>query len=248
MDKHVFIIFVQGGGAEVKVRKVCDSFGANLYPCPNDPRERQAMLDQIESRLDDLDVVLEKSIGRRKTVLLGVVAYIKDWNAQIVKEKAIYHIMNLFNYDAGRQCLIAEGWCPLNDIEKVQDALKRANERSGAVAPSIITVVPSTEQVIPSLSLALSYCIWLASGLTNKLVMSAAHPLPGEQVYELVSGHRGLLWHRTLQGSQPRRVHHRHLPLPVRDDVRRPGARRHAFHLRRVPVRQGGGSLQDEAQ
>jgi V-type H+-transporting ATPase subunit a len=147
VDKNVFIIFVQGGQAETKVRKVCESFGANLYPCPNDPRERQLMLDQVESRLDDLDVVLEKSIGRRKTVLLGVAVYLQDWNAQIIKEKAIYHTMNLFNHDVGRQCLVAEGWCPLNDIEKVQDALKRANERSGTLVPSIITVVRSNEQV-----------------------------------------------------------------------------------------------------
>jgi V-type H+-transporting ATPase subunit a len=123
VDKHVFIVFVMGGGAEAKVRKICESFGANLYPCPDDPQERLAMLRQVESRLDDLEVVLEKSVGRRKTVLLGVVAHIKDWNTLVVKEKAIYHIMNLFNYDAGRQCLIAEGWCPLNDIEKVEAAL-----------------------------------------------------------------------------------------------------------------------------
>jgi vacuolar-type H+-ATPase subunit I/STV1 len=48
------------------------------------------------------------------------------WKAKVVKEKAIFHTMNLFNYDVGRKCLIAEGWCPSGMIENVQFALRRA--------------------------------------------------------------------------------------------------------------------------
>eukprot|EP01089_Gocevia_fonbrunei_P016033 TRINITY_DN4881_c0_g1_i4.p1 TRINITY_DN4881_c0_g1~~TRINITY_DN4881_c0_g1_i4.p1 ORF type:complete len:520 (-),score=104.41 TRINITY_DN4881_c0_g1_i4:68-1627(-) len=54
--------------------------------------------------------------------------------------------MNMFNYDIGRRCLIAEGWCPVMATNDVQDALKRANKRSGSSVPSILNVVPSKEE------------------------------------------------------------------------------------------------------
>jgi vacuolar-type H+-ATPase subunit I/STV1 len=43
-----------------------------------------------------------------------------------LQEKAIYHNMNMFNYDIGRKCLIAEGWCPTTATEEIQLALRRA--------------------------------------------------------------------------------------------------------------------------
>lgn len=39
--------------------------------------------------------------------------------------------MNLFNYDVNRKCLIAEGWCPTNDIPLVQQSLKEATVSIG---------------------------------------------------------------------------------------------------------------------
>jgi V-type H+-transporting ATPase subunit a len=49
--------------------------------------------------------------------------------------------MNLFNYDVGRKCLIAEGWCPTSSIEDVRNALRVAAQRAGALVPSILTIV-----------------------------------------------------------------------------------------------------------
>lgn len=146
MEKQVFIIFYQGERAEAKIKKICESFGANLYPCPDSSQERHEMLRQVDTRLDDLDVVLAKSIEHRNKVLLDIATHVEDWKVQVVKEKSIYHTMNLFNYDVGRKCLIAEGWCPHNSTEDIQDALKRANERSGTLVSSIVNVVKTKEQ------------------------------------------------------------------------------------------------------
>ena len=46
--------------------------------------------------------------------------------------------MNMFNLDVTQKCLIAECWCPVSDLNKIQQALRRGTERSGAAVPSIL--------------------------------------------------------------------------------------------------------------
>jgi len=144
-EKNAFIIFFQGERLQSKIKKICESFGATVYPCPENGRERGELLKQVSSRLQDLEVVLARTHEHRKQVLSSVAVHIQVWKAKVLKEKAIYHTMNLFNYDVGRKCLIAEGWCPQVATEDIQLALRRATQRSGALVPSILSVIPTDE-------------------------------------------------------------------------------------------------------
>lgn len=44
---------------------------------------------------------------------------------QVKKIKAIYHTMNMFNLDVTQRCLIAECWCPVEDLDEIQRALMK---------------------------------------------------------------------------------------------------------------------------
>jgi len=44
---------------------------------------------------------------------------------KIRKIKAIYHVMNQLDVDVNQMVLIGEGWVPVLDLERVQDALTR---------------------------------------------------------------------------------------------------------------------------
>jgi len=54
--------------------------------------------------------------------------------------------MNMFNYDIGRKCLIAEGWCPKTSTERIVTAMRQATESSGALVPSILSVIKAHEE------------------------------------------------------------------------------------------------------
>ena len=48
---------------------------------------------------------------------------------QVKKIKGIYHTMNMFNLDVTQRCLIAECWCPVEDLDEIQRALTRGTVR-----------------------------------------------------------------------------------------------------------------------
>lgn len=39
--------------------------------------------------------------------------------AQVRREKAVYHTLNMLSIDVTRKCLVAEGWCPVSAKPKV---------------------------------------------------------------------------------------------------------------------------------
>lgn len=146
VHKTVFIVFYQGERAQLKIKRICDSFGATTYQIPETPSERKNFLGQVETRLADLKTVIGRSQKHRRQVYADMAKHLPAWREKVIKEKSIYDSMNMFNYDVGRKCLIAEGWCPKNATEKVVGALRVATESSGALVPSIMTVIKSREE------------------------------------------------------------------------------------------------------
>jgi hypothetical protein len=55
--KLAFVIFAQGETARTKVRRICEAFGANLYPCPEVDVARKELMEQVTQRMNDLTAV-----------------------------------------------------------------------------------------------------------------------------------------------------------------------------------------------
>lgn len=158
--KSVFIIFVHGEYLLTKVRKVADSMGATLYAVDTDPGRRSEALKELNTRLEDVQMVLYSTGTTRREELVRIEENISSWQYFVRREKLIYETLNLFNYDARRKTLIAEGWCPTRDIVTIQLALRHATvspnlieiqrqvltcckEESSASVPPILQVLPS---------------------------------------------------------------------------------------------------------
>ncbi|PVD38770.1 hypothetical protein C0Q70_01393 [Pomacea canaliculata] len=138
IHKSVFIIFFQGEQLKSKVKKICEGFKATLYPCPEAPQEREEMLKGVNTRLYDLKTVLSQTEEHRSRVLVAAQKEIRSWMIKVEKIKAIYHTLNMFNFDVSQNSLIAECWCPVNALDDIRAALKTGEKISGSNVPSII--------------------------------------------------------------------------------------------------------------
>ncbi|XP_056608473.1 V-type proton ATPase 116 kDa subunit a isoform X6 [Triplophysa dalaica] len=149
VHKSVFIIFFQGDQLKNRVRKICEGFRASLYPCPETPHERKEMAAGVNSRIDDLQMVLNQTEDHRQRVLQAAAKTVRVWFIKVRKMKAIYHTLNLCNIDVTQKCLIAEIWCPVSDLDTIQFALRRGTEKSGSTVPSILNRM-QTKQTPPT--------------------------------------------------------------------------------------------------
>lgn len=143
--KSVFIIFFQGEQLRSRVKKICEGFRASLYPCPETPPERREMLGGVITRIEDLNTVLTQTNDHRHRVLVAAAKNIKSWFVKVHKMKAIYHTQNMFNLDVTQKCLIAEFWCAVDDVQRIQVALQSAANRSGSNLPSIMNPMETKE-------------------------------------------------------------------------------------------------------
>jgi len=146
IQKNVFIIFAHGRELLNKIRKICESMGATLYPVDERPDKRREDALDVLARIDDLKNVLDNTRAARRTELSKIGENLEVWVTIVKKEKAIYYTMNMFNYDVNRKALIAEGWCPSDSINAIQYSLRGVTERTGSTIPPILNELRTTKQ------------------------------------------------------------------------------------------------------
>ncbi|KAL4240590.1 hypothetical protein ACF0H5_001382 [Mactra antiquata] len=149
IQKNVFIVFFQGEQLKSRTRKICEGFRATLYPCPESAQERQEMLNGVSTRLDDLSIVLRQTKDHRHRILVNAQKEIHNWIIKVKKIKAIYHTLNMCNFDFSRNNLIAECWVPVRVLQEVQAALIHGQKLVKSSVPNILHRM-ETEETPPT--------------------------------------------------------------------------------------------------
>uniref|UniRef100_A0A8C1R504 V-type proton ATPase subunit a n=1 Tax=Cyprinus carpio TaxID=7962 RepID=A0A8C1R504_CYPCA len=141
----VFLISYWGDQIGQKVKKICDCYHCHLYPYPNSNEERKDVVEGLRTRIQDLHTVLHRTEDYLRQVLIKASESVYIWVIQVKKMKAIYHILNLCSFDVTNKCLIAEVWCPVNDLPALRRALEDASRKSGSTVPSFVNRIPSSD-------------------------------------------------------------------------------------------------------
>ncbi|XP_054815796.1 V-type proton ATPase subunit a1-like [Prosopis cineraria] len=126
IEKTVFVVFFSGEQARTKILKICEAFGANCYPVPEDITKQRQISREVSSRLSDLETTLEAGIRHRNKALASIEGHLAKWMNMVRREKAVYDTLNMLNFDVTKKCLVGEGWCPVFAKTQIQEALQRA--------------------------------------------------------------------------------------------------------------------------
>lgn len=150
VEKAAFMVFFSGSQVKGKVSKICSAFGANLYDIPAGNDEQRATYDDCCTRLEDLDAVIKTSKNERRAILSDIAGELPMWDEKIRREKAIYHTLNMLNYDTSNALFIADVWTPSFAKEDVRRALTSGRMRSHAQVPSIMEERPLRKEEPPT--------------------------------------------------------------------------------------------------
>lgn len=141
INKNVFVIFAHGKEILAKIRKISESMGAEVYNVDENSDLRRDQIHEVNARLNDVQNVLQNTQQTLEAELTQISRSLSAWMVLINKEKSVYNTLNLFQYDRARRTLIAEGWCPTNDLSLIRSTLQDVNNRAGLSVPSIINVI-----------------------------------------------------------------------------------------------------------
>ncbi|KAH6814075.1 vacuolar proton ATPase A1 [Perilla frutescens var. frutescens] len=145
VEKIVFVVFFSGEQVRIKILKICEAFGANCYPVPEEMTKRRQITQEVLSHLSDLETTLEAGLCHRDKVLTSIGFHLPKWMNMVRREKAVYDTLNMLNFDVTKKCLVGEGWCPIFAKTKIKEALQRATCDSNSQVGIIFHVKDSVE-------------------------------------------------------------------------------------------------------
>ena len=148
IDKDIFIFFFLGRIIYEKILAVTRAFNGKVYPVPERDEgivKLYEVRNNLRSRLQDNQAITNAIIERKRKLLEPLVTDIVPWLFLVRREKAIFHAMNMCNMDVGRNCLIAQGWCPKKAIGEVLESVDIATKRSGNL-PAVVTAIVTNKE------------------------------------------------------------------------------------------------------
>lgn len=138
-EKSVFLIFYKSSTIEVKLKKICDAFQAHRYNLPDmdDVATVEKMMEENKHELIDSRTVLLKNRDARYKICKMLAEHCEKWTWIVLKEKAVYHTLNMFKADVSGM-LRGEGWVISENMRDAIDAVDKAHANMDMAMPSMV--------------------------------------------------------------------------------------------------------------
>lgn len=143
LEKSVFIVFYKSQAIEVKLKKICGAFQAHRYSIPDmdDTTSVDNMLTENSQELVDSRTVLLKNQDMRYRLCCKIAQHRERWLWIVLREKAIYHSLNMFKADVSGM-LRGEGWVPTENMNELREVVEMAHSNMDMGMPSHVDNVP----------------------------------------------------------------------------------------------------------
>jgi len=143
VEKSVFIVFYKSVSIETKLKKICDAFMAHRYSLPDmdDAPAIDRMLTENAQELVDSRTVLLKNQDTRYRLCEVLAQQTERWTWITVREKAIYHSLNMFKSDVAGM-LRGEGWVIAEHLDEAKMAVSIAHANMDLGSSTLVETVP----------------------------------------------------------------------------------------------------------
>ena len=143
LEKSVFIVFYKSQAIEAKLKKICGAFQAHRYTIPDmdDDTSVDSMLAENSQDLADSRTILLKNQDMRYRLCCKIAQHRERWSWIVLREKAIYHSLNMFKADVAGM-LRGEGWVPTENTNQLRSVVERAHSNMDMGMPSHVDNVP----------------------------------------------------------------------------------------------------------
>ena len=151
-ERTVFIIFYKSQAIQVKIKKICDAFGARRYDIesldrPNDLRAQESANAR---ELKDAKFVLEKNIATRKKLCETAALSIEEWFWVARREKSVYFTLNLFKSNSSNSNMLrGSGWMLTSSADQMEKALSRAHAALNLPTSALLEEIPKNQWPTP---------------------------------------------------------------------------------------------------
>ena len=127
-NKTIFMILFKSATIERKIKKICDAYNANRFDVPDLDHPHLLLKKEQANHKELLDakLVLDKNTEARFGICLETAQEIETWLWTVRREKAIYHTLNMFQYDLSHHAR-AKVWVPCERVADVKEAILRAH-------------------------------------------------------------------------------------------------------------------------